>query len=164
MRRNAPRAAADLYEAFHRFAPRRVGDFAKGFEIPATLHKQGAAVHVMYRSDKVDPATLRRPRKPVDYIHEHKPGVICAVADRPGKQIALPSFVVETDSLTLLGQCLGFAFQNGERTIEAVGKGKLPELYATPNGRALLVIQDKAKVLACCWGGKLTVEPRGIVG
>ena len=165
MRGATPKAAADLYEAFHRFEPRRVGSFAAGFKIPSSMHAQGRAVHVMYRSDKVDPATLRRPKRPVDYIHEHKPGVRTYLARGAGERVEVPSFLRDADQLTLLGQCLGFAFEGSDgKEIEAVGKGRLPELYATPNGRALIVIQDKRQVLAAMWGGKLNVEPRGIVG
>jgi hypothetical protein len=32
------------------------------------------------------------------------------------------------------------------------------------DGKALVVVQGKRKVLALIWGGKLDVEPRGIVG
>ena len=165
MRRNDAPRAADLYEAFHRFEPRRIGTFASGFKIPSSMHAQGRSINVLYRSDKVDPSTLRRPRRPVDYIHEHKPGVRTYLARGAGELVQVPAYLRDADQLTLLGECLGFSFEGRDGAeVEAVGKGKLPELYATPNGRALLVVQDKRQVLAAMWGGKLNVEPRGIVG
>jgi hypothetical protein len=67
--------------------------------------------------------------------------------------------------LTLLGQCLGFAYYDPEsdQEIEAKVTQPFPELYSIPSGKALLVIQSKRTVLALIWGGRLGVEARGIV-
>jgi hypothetical protein len=155
----------DLFESFHRFPPRRVGEFGPSFEIPKYVFRQGRSINVLYRSDKTDPETLKRPRRPVDYIHDHKPGVFTYLPDGHGRRVATPSWIRNTKSLELLGQCLGFQFENPDgENVEAQGKAPLPELYSTANGKALIVVQGKRKVLALIWGGKLDVEPRGIVG
>jgi hypothetical protein len=76
----------------------------------------------------------------------------------------VPAFIRDADSLVLLGDCLGFTYENeyGE-AIEASATNPLPELYTIPSGRALVVVQSKRTVLALLWGGKLGVEARGIV-
>lgn len=172
----APSSATDLYEAFHRYPPKKVGEFAPGFRIPPRARKQGRAIDVLYRSTKVDPETLKQPRKPVDYIHEHDPGVITCLTGSTypkwraqdggaGEFVEVPGFLREANALVLLGQCLGFKFEDPDgNAIEATGDAPLPELYTTTNGRALLVVQSKREIIALMWGGRLSVEPRGIVG
>lgn len=156
--------AARLYEDFHRYKPRKVGEFDPSFEIPSHLIKQGKSVDILYRSSKVDPETLKKPRRPIDYIHEHDSGVVTYLPDGEGDRIATPSWIREIDALVLLGKCLGFKFEgpNG-KIVEAEGKSPLPELYTTVDGKALLVVDDKCILIAIMWGGRLGVEPRGIV-
>jgi hypothetical protein len=162
---NAPKPAASMYKAFHRFEPRKVGEFERSFAIPSHAKKQGRSINVMYRSDKTDPETLKRPRKPVDYIHDHDPGVCTYLLEGAGARTEVPAWIREIDALVLLGGCLGFTFENPDgETIEGTGTGKLPELYTTTNGKTLLVIENKRTLVALMWGGKLRVEPRGIVG
>jgi hypothetical protein len=159
------KAARNLYEAFHRHPPRKIGEFAPSFVIPHRVFKQGKAIDVLYRSNKVDPETLKTPRRPVDYIHEHDPGVFTYLAEGDGTSVATPHWVRDADALVLLGKCLGFKFTGPDgELVEAQGKNPLPELYATTNGKALLVIDDKCSLIAVMWGGELGVEPRGIVG
>jgi hypothetical protein len=154
-----------MFEAFHRFKPRVVGSFSPDFHVPAKMAKQGRAINVMYRSDKVDPATLKKPRRPVDYIHEHERGVHTYLTNTPGEMVEVPAWIREVDSLVLLGGCIGFTFDDPRGSeIEAHVNGKMPELYCTPDGRCLMVVQDKTSLIACMWGGSLGVEPRGIVG
>ncbi len=157
--------ARHLYEAFHRYEPRKIGEFHPDFVIPNRAFKQGKAIDVLYRSSKVDPETLKKPRKPVDYIHEHDPGVFTYLPDGAGKDVATPAWIRDADALVLLGQCLGFKFDgpNG-KVVSAEGREPLPELYTTENGKALFVIQGKRQLIAIIWGGGLNVEPRGIVG
>jgi hypothetical protein len=47
---------------------------------------------------------------------------------------------------------------------EAEGRAPLPDLCCTPDGKCLLVVQGKRKVLAMMWGGALGVFARGIDG
>jgi hypothetical protein len=158
--------AVELYEDFHRYPPRKIGAFGGGFKIPSRVFKQGKAVNVLYRSKKVDPETLRNPSKPVDYIHEHDSrGVTTYLTKGGGESIDTPDWICNADALVRLGLCLGFAFEDPDGgLVNAEGRAPLPELYATTNGKALLVIQGKRSVIAIVWGGKLDVEPRGIVG
>lgn len=161
---DAKKKAADLYEAFHRYEPKKIGEFHPSFIIPSHVYKQGPSVNVMYRSGKVDPSTLKKPRKPVDYIHDHDKGVNTYLVKGEGQRVETPGWIQELAALTLIGQCLGFAFKDPEgKLVEAEGKRPLPELYAAPNGRALLVVEGKSKLVAIIYGGRLDVEPRGIV-
>jgi hypothetical protein len=166
MARDPEELAAGLYEDFHRYPPRKVGEFGAGFKIPDRVHRQGKSINVLYRSGKVDPETLKKPRKPVDYIHEHdSKGVTTYLTKGDGPGASTPDWLRDADALVLLGSCLGFAFEGPRgKLVTAEGRAPLPELYATTNGKALLVIQGKRDLIALVWGGKLNVEPRGIVG
>jgi hypothetical protein len=160
--------AVEKYVQFHRLEPRDIGRFSSSFKIPDRMACVGAATHVLYRSDKVDPVTLRKPKAPRNYIHDHDHGVGCYLPLDEGDgaaTVAVPYWIRETQALCLLGQCLGFRFRDeGGKLVRAEGTRPLPELYCTPDGRCLLVIQDKRHLLAAIWGGVLGVEARGIVG
>lgn len=157
--------AIAIYEGFHRFSPRREGEFHPSFKMPSRVNKQGRAIDVLYRSDKTDPETLRKPRRAQDYIHEHDSrGVHTYLTRGPGETVETPTWIRDVQALCLLGLCLGFKFERDGKSVEAKGKKPLPELYCTPNGKCLVIVQDKRDVLALVWGGKLDVEPRGIVG
>lgn len=162
--------AIEKYEEFHRMEPRKTGTMHE-VEIPHQVVYLGSAVHVMYRSGKVDPSTLRKPKHPLNYIHDHDTGVLCcapedAVPDGiEGTLEDVPFWIREVKAVTKLGECLGFRFAPASGLdIDVEGRKPLPELYCTPCGRALLVIQDKRSILAIMWGGLLGVEGRGIVG
>lgn len=152
------------FEEFHRKKPTKIGEFHQNFVVPDEIGLLGKAVHVLYRSDKKDPATGKQPKKPVDYIHEHYAGVNCYAPNDELEQVEVPEFVREADALVLLGLCLGFRFEDDEGEHDAQGEEPLPELYATPCGKALVVVQDKREVLAIIWGGGLGVWARGIDG
>jgi len=156
--------AVRKYVEFHAHEPNKVGAFNPSFAIPETARLAGEAVHVLYRSDKLNPTTLEDEGW-VDYIHEHDAGVKVyrCDADADGAERAVPAWLRNTRELTWLGQCLGFAYKVDGKEVGAEGSAPLPDLYATPNGKALLVIQGKRKVLALIWGGRLGVEARGIV-
>ncbi len=164
MDREVKKAVA-IYEGFHRFAPRKLGEFHASFKIPSRVNPQGRAVDVLYRSDKTDPETLKKPRAPLDYIHEHdSKGVVLYLPRGPGETIDTPDWIRDAKALSRLGDCLGFKFERDGKIVEGKGKKPLPELYTTANGKCLIVVQGKRDVLALVWGGKLDVEPRGIVG
>lgn len=153
------------FEEFHRKKPTKIGEFASSFAIPTTVGELGKAVHVLYRSNKKDPSTGKQPKKPVDYIHEHYAGVKAYQVDNDElEQCDVPDFIVKCDALVLLGLCLGFRFKDDDGEHDAEGEVPLPELYATPCGKALLIVQDKKEVLAMIWGGGLGVWARGIDG
>lgn len=161
------RDAAKLYETFHRFEPRAIGSFPASFVIPEVMYLAGKAIDVMYRSGKVDPESLRKPSKPVNYIHEHEGGVKCYLPrrDTDGPETSVPARFRDVAALTRLGYCLGFKFEEPDgHAVEGDARPPLPDLYATPDGKCLLVIQSKRRVLAMMWGGDLGVYARGIDG
>jgi hypothetical protein len=158
--------AIELYEEFHKFKPRQTGEFPASFEIPQHGFKVGTAKHVMYRSDKLHPLT-HIDEGEIDYIHEHHAGVKVVRFDaraRDGVAVKIPKWIWNTSALVKLGKCLGFQYKDayGDE-VDAEATEPLPSLYATPNGKALLVIQGRSKLIAVIYGGKLGVEPRGIV-
>lgn len=162
--------AVDRYKTFHQKDPRRVGRFAAAMSIPHEVEVVGKAVAVMYRSAKIDPETGRPPRGGAqNYIHEHDAGVMLyrpARARSSGQRAEVPKALQRLDqqgTLTLLGECLGLDYDgaSGEFSVEFPFR---PELYCSPDGRHLLVIQDKREILYLVWGGALGVEARGIVG
>lgn len=158
------RAAVGKYKEFWAMEPTKIGDFPSSFKIPARARDLGKSVHVLYDSLKKDPETLKKPKKPVSYIHEHDAGVHTYACDGQA-DTDVPDFIKGAQALVLLGQCVGFAYKDDEGDVrEAQATEPLPDLYCTPDGRALLVIQSRRKVLAMTWGGALGVEARGIVG
>lgn len=169
MTRRGSSAAAEAvakYKEFHRYDPRQIGNFPASFRIPDRIFRAGPAKFVTYRSSKVDPETLKRPVHPVNYIHEHDAGVTCYIAGpAPGLEIVdVPRKFIEVPALTRLGSCLGFCFEEDGEPCEVEGRDPLPDLYTTPDGKCLLVIQSRKTVLAMMWGGALGVFARGIDG
>lgn len=150
--------AVEKYREFHRYDPRRLEHI--DLKIPRRVRNLGAARHVLYRSSKVDPETLKKPRRPVDYIHEHGVGVVLYACDGRA-DTDVPDEFSEVQAVTVLGKCLGFALRDGT---EAEGTNPLPDLCCTPDGKCLLVVQDKRTVLFLMWGGALGVWARGIDG
>lgn len=187
LRRNPGRSAPDLeaakskYEEFHRYEHRKVGEFERGFTIPTSVVKIGRAIWVTYESSKVDPSTLKKPSKPVSYIHEHDAGVHLYMTPKhaaqfgrtvdmefvAGPTVKVPSAIAGAQSLVCLGKNLGYKFALNaypDDAQEAEAVEPFPELYCTPDGKCLLVIQSKREVLAMMWGGALGVFARGIDG
>jgi hypothetical protein len=160
--REAPRDAVALYKRFNRYEPKKIGEFKDGFAIPKRVRLAGPAKWVTYESGKVDPATLKKPRRPLSYIHEIDPGVKLCLTDGKADTDVPPEFA-NAEALVLLGKSLGFSFEKNGEEIEA--ECTRCELYASPgDGRCLYVVEGKSKVLAMIWGGSLRVEGRGIVG
>lgn len=168
-------AAIAKYEQFHRYPPKKITEFPKGFAIPTEMVPVGKAKYTTYRSGKVDPATLEKPRRPVDYIHEHDAGVTCYLPvddedldelDVAAVPVTVPAAFSGADALVKLGDNLGFSFQcdGDDEPWEVESVKPLPELYCTVDGKCLLVIQGQREVLAMIWGGALGVFARGIDG
>lgn len=160
-------AALEKYEEFHRFPAGKVVAYP-GLVIPARVRLGGDAKHVMYRSNKVDPATMEKPKKHFDYIHEHNAGVRTYLCDGdpdtdvPAKYRPDPK---SDPALVVLGKCLGFAFTDPDgELVEGNGTQPYPDLLCTPDGTCLYVVQSGKKVLMMSWGGALGVFARGIDG
>lgn len=150
--------AVEKYKEFHRYDPKRVEEIQ--LSIPLRVRKLGAAAHVLYRSAKVDPSTLRKPSNPVDYIHEHDAGVEVYACDGAA-DTDVPNEFRQIGAIVKLGKCLGFALKDGA---EAEATEPMPDLCCTPDGTCLLIVQGKDKVLYMIWGGALGVFARGIDG
>ncbi len=158
--------AEKKYVEFHSHAPEEVGRFHGAMTIPREAKFAGNAVHILYASDKLNPTT-GEDEGWIDYIHEHQQGVKLLRTDAhfSGPSRVVPKWIWSCRTLTWLGECLGFAYIDPEGyEVKAEATKPRPELYTTPNGRALLVIQSRRRVVAILWGGKLGVERRGIVG
>lgn len=167
MARDDETRAVEKYVEFHRYDPKWIID-GGGFRIPETMYRAGRALYVNYRSAKVDPETMRRPSHPVNYTHDHDDGVVTYLASAKqadGSRVSVPTQFRAVEALTRLGYCLGFSFRDAAgNDIVAEGSNPLPDLYTTPDGTCLLVIQGRRNVLAMMWGGKLGVFGRGIDG
>ena len=121
---------------------------------------------MLYTSDKLNPET-REDEGFVPYFHEHEGDVKLVLPDdsRGGERIKVPSKIRHAQALTKLGRCDGYSYVDFDNiTHEAKAKGRHPDWYAIPQSTALLVIQDRKKVIALLWGGGLHVEWRGVVG
>jgi hypothetical protein len=154
--------AIDMYETFHRLDPKTL-EFNPTQSMPGQASLVGHAVEVLYRSGKVDPSTGIKPKRPENYIHKHDEGVKVYRTDLRTNLRLVPRFISGCEELVLLGKCLGFAYDDGVEEIQAEMVMPYPELYTIPSGKALVVVQDRKKVLAVIWGGRLGVEGRGIV-
>ena len=160
--------AIKMYEGFHQHEPEKIGSFHRDLVIPERAVHAGKAIYVLYRSDKLNPEN-GKDEGWIDYIHEHSHGVYAyrtdAQARRSGEAEPVPHWLRNATELVWLGDCQGFAYKDDEtgKKVEAKAKRPLPELYTIPSGKALLVIQSKRYLLALFWGGRLGVEPRGIV-
>lgn len=165
------------FREFHRKDPRTTGAFhpelarataGAVWNCPRQVVLLGDAKHVLYRSDKVDPETLKQPKKPIDYIHEHDSMGVQTFAPigfaTRARRVDVPDFIRQTDTLVRLGDYLGLAYQPARgRQVDMEGFRGM-ELYCTPCGHALLVIEDKCHLLFLVWGGDLGVKDVGIIG
>jgi hypothetical protein len=160
------RKAERLFETFHQFEPTEIGEFARGFSIPREALYVGEAKTMFYSSDKLNPTT-GEDEGWINYFHEHEGGVRMYVLDEEhdGEWRKVPAWIRDAKALVRLGDCDGFEYEDFEgSSVRAESTGRKPEWYTTPSGKALLVVQDKRKVLALAWGGSLHVEWRGVVG
>lgn len=161
-------SALKKYLEFHGHdGPDKVGAFHRELIIPDRALCIGEATQVLYRSNKLNPTTLEDEGW-VEYFHDHSRGVRAHRCDRaaaslPGKLAVVPAWLAGAKELTWLGKCLGYSYRDDDGRHEVKATEPLPELYCTPNGRALLIIQSKRTLLAMMWGGRLGVEDRGIV-
>ena len=159
------RKAEKLFEEFHQFEPVDVGSFHQSFRIPHRANYVGEAKKMFYTSDKLNPETSEDEGW-IPYYHEHVGSVrMYLVGDVGGESRSIPKRIWGAQALTRLGDCDGFEYTDFDgELVKAEGTNPLPEWYAVPSGKALLVVQSKRSVLAILWGGKLDVEERGVVG
>lgn len=156
--------AVDKYREFNSFDPKELV-YVDGSPIPKRLRKLGVSEQITYDSMKVIPDNGVRPRKKQGYFHDHETPKPNTYEPDPNGDVETPDFIAECDALALIGDFINFKFTDADGNL-VTGKASrpAPQIYCTPNGRALLVIQSKKTVLAIIYGGDLTVESRGIVG
>lgn len=150
-------AAAD-FATFHNFDPKRV-DYAPRVTVPSQIPVVGSCEWVLYRSNKWGEGTH-------DYIHEitsHPRVMVGIVGDRGGKMTKVPKRIQQTKSVSLIGKCLGWQFTDKDGESMETKVTRCQWWWSKP-GRALLAVEDKRRIVAIVWGGKLNVEARGIVG
>ena len=157
-----------LFQGFHKFEPRKIAAFPGkgGLHIPEAAMYVGKGKRVLYSSDKFNPETGEDEGLQY-YYHDHKPGVnYCRFDTLEGKPRKIPKWIRDSEELVFLGKCEGFVYEGPDgETVAGEATAPLPDLFAVPPlGKALLVVQDLRKVVCVMWGGKLVVEPRGIVG
>lgn len=162
--------ALEKYREFSRLEPDEV-ICEEDQQMPRHAACLGKALHVMYRSEKIDPETDKRPRGGAqNYIHEHDAGVHVYDPDPDGDLghgdiEDVPECETDT-TLVLLGQCLGLAWKSDvdDEEYECEWDDPEIELYCTTSGKMLVVVGGKREILYLIWGGALGVEARGIVG
>lgn len=154
--------AKEKFEEFHRHAPTKI--FSAKTPMPTRVKELGPSLFVLYSSTKNDPDTGLPVKNAVRYIHEHDSAGVTSYVPVASGGVEVPAFIRDCTAVVRLGKCLGYAWTDeqsgGERERTRLGA----DLYATPCGRALLVIKDRRDVIAMVWGGALGVESRGIVG
>jgi hypothetical protein len=170
-RRRSPRAAtppdferaAAVVEDFNDRDLRGRGRFTRTIAIPAELPLGGPVTWLTYRSDKWNDGTH-------EYIHKitSQPHVRVAIPGHPGTPVRIPQKIRDAVTLSQIGmRALGFAYKDpsqGDEEVEAKIRGGKAAWYWSPTAKALYLIENRSKLLAVIWGGKLDVEPRGIVG
>lgn len=145
------------YRTFHQLEPYKIDTFDKRFKIPSRLVCVGEANFMTYRSKKWE-------GKPNEYWHDHEAGVHVYRSGSTEK-VSVPEFIRTTKTLVRLGNCLGFGYTAPDGSIvEARIKSPEPDLFCTPCGKALLVIEAQHLLHAVLWGGQLNITARGIVG
>jgi hypothetical protein len=159
------RRAEKLFTEFHQFEPVDIGNFHPSFRIPRYANYVGEAKKMLYASDKLNPETSEDEGW-IHYFHDHTGGVRLYLTGNVGGEIrAIPPWIYRARALARLGDCEGFEYIDFDgELVEAEGTKPLPEWYAVPSGKALLIVQSKRSVIAILWGGKLDVEERGVVG
>ncbi len=165
------RHAVRLYESFHQFEPRDIGDFHAEFRIPPIAMHVGTAVQMLYRSDKLN-AETGEDEGCIDYVHDHGPGVKVLRPIYPGEELEglvkpVPHWLREQIELVRLGLCLGFRYQAlgfERREVDAKTTEPFPEWYTTRSGHALLIVSERRRLDVIFVGGKLRVTARGVVG
>lgn len=178
-------AGIKMYTEFHKFGPNAEGRFAATLVIPDEVYLVGNAEWVFYASTKWE-------KKQNFYMHEHGWGVKTYLTDGGYDTTPVPDKWRYVETLVRLGECrggpktlpstlkeigqhvgkdanegkgLGFVWKDPDGNLDgAITASPYPELYCTPDGKCLLVIEAKRKIRAMIWGGGMSVKDVGIVG
>ena len=148
----------EMFWEFHQLEPVKAGEFNRGFKIPSEIACVGDGLWITYASTKWT-------GKRENYIHDHEQGVKYYRPDVKENKRSTIITAHKAKTLVRLGDCLGFSYKDKDgKEVEASVKRPYPELYCTPDGSVLLVIEGKRKLLAMAWGGHLDVKQKGICG
>lgn len=157
---NDLRPAVEVFEKFNDFDISDVHAFSGSLKIPGTVEVVGKATQILYKSKKWSDGSH-------GYYHEIEsyPRVRVGVTQRgTGRETKLPQRIINTETLTQIGErSLGYEYEAEDGEKYEVNPPR-SVWYWSVRGRALLLIQDKRKLLAVVWGGDLDVRPEGIVG
>jgi hypothetical protein len=152
--------AVEVFEKFNDFDLNDIGAFPASLKIPKTVEVVGKATEVLYQSKKWNDGSH-------GYYHEIEsyPRVRVGVTKRgTGRVTKLPQRLLSTETLTQIGErSLGLIYEDADGEKYEVNPPRSVWFWSV-RGRALLLIQDKRKLLAVVWGGDLDVRPEGIVG
>lgn len=156
-------SAVNVFEGFHAYEQKRSG--VLDIEIPSSVRYGGPCTWVTYRSDKW--GDKNSDGSTPEYIHEitSYPNVFCGlIGGGGGRRRKVPKKIQRIQVVAQLGlAALGAAFvEDGDEVEMKFPRGT--RWYWSARARVLLAVQSKRKLLAMVWGGKLDVEPRGIVG
>ncbi|MHC4175882.1 MAG: hypothetical protein ACYSWU_00135 [Planctomycetota bacterium] len=154
------RRAIRLFEDFHAYDVKDAKRLPSSVAIPTSVYYAGPCVYVTYRSDKWKDGTH-------DYVHdiESFPRVVVGlVGQKTSRKRRVPKRIC--DNTTLVGlnkKALGFGYRGGDgELVDATAAGC--KWYWHPQGKALLLIRNRRKLVAIIWGGELDWKPQGLVG
>ena len=153
-----------LYNDFHELDPNVEPDL-NGLVVPKIVFEEGEVTWTYYKSRKWAGGSGNPEGKWHNYKHQHEAGVKLYSPDSvTGIETRVPSAIRKTETFVRLGFCLGMDYVNldGEEAELAVKNSKRVELFCTPDRRHLVVIEDRAMVVAMAWGGFMHVAPAGI--
>ncbi len=155
------RAAVEVFEDFHDFDHRRIGKFDGRMRIPSAVWVPGPCKYVTYKSDKWGKGTY-------EYIHTITsfPRVRIGLVEKfdGARRVTVPARVQKVEAVTLIGRCTGFSYVDVDGEAVECATNAKHEWFWSPSAKALILVEGKRRVVAVVWGGKLNVEPRGIVG
>jgi hypothetical protein len=155
------RVATRLFEDFHQYDVSDTAAFPESLVIPETVHYPGPCVYVTYLSDKWNDGTH-------PYIHEIEsfPRVnVGLVGGRLEQNKRVPKRVCDnTTVVQLKKKALGYSYMEPDTDKQIELTVRNCEWFWHPQGKALLLIRNKRKLVAIIWGGKLDWKPEGLVG
>jgi hypothetical protein len=138
-----------------------VGKLPESLVVPREVYYAGPCAYVTYRSDKWNDGTH-------DYIHEiesYPKVALGMVHEEHPRTRKVPARISNNTTLVQLNKkALGFGYMDPADGLRVDATVRNGEWFWHPQGKALLLIQNKRKLLAIIWGGKLEFKPVGIVG
>lgn len=161
--REASADALERYRTFHQKEPDAVLEVHH--KMPARVGLAGTILSEMYRSDK-----WYKDGAEEDYKHVHDEGVSLflpwSAGGRGLRAATLPSSAMETKELAMLGECLGFFWEDHQQQVHEWNPGGKDRWWVlcSPSGDTLYFYSEEDGFVAIAHGGGLKVEREGIDG